>query len=424
MGSRQDHRAIGRRPCVREHAGVLTPSWPARASLRRDRPSASVRRRVEAAERRILRRSAGLGGALIAALLVADMALNVAIETDGVTRLAPFSATAAFLCALLAIAARRTSWRPEPLAMGTLLLVEAVALLGLVLTPTDALVASAQLATVLVGAGLFLPWSPRWHGVALGVSVAVAAAFVLSPLASSLEPHVGGGIVVGIGTAAITSAIGHWVWQSRFRGMLEQQFALRALSRYAQRQEAHVTELNRELNRVARRDALTGVGNRLALDEAIARLLDQGDRVRPARFALALFDIDHFKPYNDEHGHLAGDAALGRLGEILRRATRSADRAFRYGGEEFLLLLPDVDLTGAIAAAERIRVAVAEDDPGIPPFTISGGVALCDPADGRDPEPLLRRADAALYLAKKAGRNRVCADELSAAMQREALASA
>ncbi len=129
--------------------------------------------------------------------------------------------------------------------------------------------------------------------------------------------------------------------------------------------------------------------------------------------------------YNDEHGHLAGDAALGRLGAILRRATRGSDLAFRYGGEEFLLLLPEVDLTGAMAVAERVRVAASEHRTGgIPPFSISGGVALCDPADGRDPAPLLRRADAALYLAKRAGRDRIAADELSVTMQRQEIASA
>jgi diguanylate cyclase (GGDEF)-like protein len=143
------------------------------------------------------------------------------------------------------------------------------------------------------------------------------------------------------------------------------------------------------------------------------------------RFALVLLDIDYFKLYNDEHGHLAGDAALGRLGQILRRATRDDDLAFRYGGEEFLLLLPEVDLPTAMGVAERVRMAVAESHPGgIPPFRISAGVALCDPADGRDPVPLLRRADAAMYIAKRGGRNRIAADELSVAMEREALASA
>jgi diguanylate cyclase (GGDEF)-like protein len=253
----------------------------------------------------------------------------------------------------------------------------------------------------------------------------MATAFAISPLAVTLPAGEGLQLMVAVLMAAATSVIGQGLWQGRLRSMLEQQFALRHLSRYAQRQEAHVTELNRELNRVARRDSLTGVGNRLALDEAVARLLDQGDRLRPMRFALVLFDIDHFKAYNDEHGHLAGDAALGRLGEILRRATRGDDLAFRYGGEEFLLLLPEVDLTGGLAVAERVRVAAAEDRAGgLPPFTVSGGVALCDPADGRDPEPLLRRADAALYLAKRGGRNRIAPDELSIAMQRQDMASA
>ena len=107
----------------------------------------------------------------------------------------------------------------------------------------------------------------------------------------------------------------------------------------------------------------------------------------------------------------------------LRRATRGTDVAFRYGGEEFLLLVPDTDLTGAIGVAERVRVATEGAD-DLPPFTISGGVALWDPIDGRDPQPLLRRADTALYLAKRAGRNRIVADELSIAMQRQAIASA
>ena len=309
--------------------------------------------------------------------------------------------------------------------MAILLATFVTALLGLALMPGGRVLGVAQLAIILVGAALFLPWSQRWHLAGMVAAVSMAVAFAISPLADGLPAGDPTNLVVAVLMSTATSVVGHGLWQARLRSMLEQHFALRHLSRYAQRQEAHVTELNRELNRVARRDSLTGVGNRLALDEAIARLLDQGDRLRPVRFALILFDIDHFKAYNDEHGHLAGDAALARLGEILRRATRGDDLAFRYGGEEFLLLLPEVDLNRAIAVGERVRAAAAEDRAsGLPPFTVSGGVALCDPADGRDPEPLLRRADAALYLAKRAGRNRISADELSVAMQRQEIATA
>lgn len=371
-----------------------------------------------------MRRAVTVSGGLMAVLLVLDLAANLVVGTRGVEALAPFSAAAAVITAAAAAAARRGSLRAELLGLGAMLSVFSVALLGHALTPEGRMLGTAQLAIILVGIGLFMPWGQTWHIAALASSTALAVAFVVSPLGQQLGLTERSNLIVAVLMAAATSFVGHRLWQVRLRGMLEQQFALRRLSRYAQRQEAHVTELNHELNRVARRDSLTGVGNRLALDEAVARLLDQGDRLRPLRFALILFDIDHFKPYNDEHGHLAGDAALAHLGGILRRATRGSDLAFRFGGEEFLLLLADVDLTAAIEVAERVRAAVEDDGHGLPPFTVSGGVALCDPAEGRDPAPLLRRADTALYIAKRAGRNRIAADDLSVASQRDEIAIA
>ena len=385
----------------------------------------AVRRRVRVAERRAMRRAVTVGATVMTALIIIDVVTNLASGTPGAVVLAPWELGAATLTAVVGLLARRAWIRAEPLAMAILLLTFTTALLGLALMPNGRLLGVAQLAIIIVGAGLFLPWSQRWHAAGIGAAIGLAAAFAVSPLSAGLPAGDPTSLLVAVLMAAATSIIGHGMWQARLRSMLQQQFELRRLSRYAQRQEAQVTELNRELNRVARRDSLTGVGNRLALDEAIARLLDQGERLRPMRFALILFDIDHFKAYNDEHGHLAGDAALGRLGEILRRATRGDDLAFRYGGEEFLLLLPEVDLNAAIAVGERVRVAASEERAfGLPPFTVSGGVALCDPADGRDPAPLLRRADAALYLAKRGGRNRIAADELSVAMQRQEIASA
>ena len=403
---------------------MLTPSWPTSERYRREVPLA-IRRRVSAAERRALRRAVSFGTAVMAALVLVDVVASAVAGTEGADTLAPIEIGAAAVTGLAGYLAHRAAWRAEALALLALLTVFGAALIGTAIMPAGRLLAAAQLGILLVGAGLFLPWDRRWHLAALAACASLAGAFLVSPLAGTLATSDRLNIMVAVLMAGGTSFIGHGLWQSRLRGMLVQQFELRHLSRYAQRQEAHVTELNRELNRVARRDSLTGVGNRLALDEAIARLLSRDDRLRPPRFALVLFDIDHFKAYNDEHGHLAGDAALGWLGEVLRRATRGDDLAFRYGGEEFLLLLPDADLNGAMAAAERVRLAATEEHPGgAPPFTLSGGVALCDPADGRNPEPLLRRADAALYLAKRAGRNRIAADELSVAMQREELASA
>ena len=371
-----------------------------------------------------MRRAVTLGATVLAAVIVIDLAFNLAVEKPEVGALMPYNLAAAAVSLMVGLATRRRRLRGEPPALLLLLVACGVILVGLALAPSDRLLDAAQLATLLVGVGLIMPWSQRWHAAAVGSAIAVVALAAAGPLEPALTEFDRVSLVLAALIAGLISVVGHGLWQVRMRGMLEQQFLLRNLSRYAQRQEAQVSELNRELNRVARRDSLTGVGNRYALDEAIARLLQQGDQVRPTRFALVLLDIDHFKAYNDEHGHLAGDAALGHLGHILRAATRNDDLAFRYGGEEFLLLLPNIDLNGALQVAERVRAAAeASAAHAVPPFTISAGVALCDPADGRDPEPLLRRADAALYIAKRAGRNRIAADELSAAMQRQELAS-
>ena len=401
---------------------MLSPSWPTPAGALPFAPP-QVRRRVDAAQRRSLRHAVKVTGGLMAVLLIIDLGMNLLIGTPGIATLAPFSLTAATITACAAFLAHRGAVRAEPLGLVAMLAVFSVTLLGEVLTPTGRMLGAAQLAMILVGIGLFLPWRQQWHIAALSAAAGFALAFVLSPIGAALGATDGINLIVAVFMASVVSMVGHRLSQGRARAMLEQQFTLRRLSRYAHRQETTVTELNRELNVVARRDSLTGIGNRLALDEAMVRLLEQDSRFRPLPFALILFDLDHFKTYNDEHGHQAGDAALGRIGEILRRATRGTDVAFRYGGEEFLLLVPDTNLTGAIAVAERVRVATEEAN-DLPPFTISGGVALWDPIDGRDPQPLLRRADTALYLAKRGGRNRIVADELSVAMQRQSIASA
>jgi diguanylate cyclase (GGDEF)-like protein len=379
---------------------------------------------VNAAQRRGLRRAVMVGGSVIAAVVLVDMARSFFLLGDSGGSMARIQAAELAVVAAVAWAASRRLVRPELLALVLGTAVYAVTIARLWLLPDSATLSVAYLAILLVGSGLFLPWSTGWHAGWIGAAVIGTAAVLAARPDIAVGADGAGTLLLIVAASALVSVLGHRLWQRRLRHMLEQQFALRQLSRYARRQELHVTQLNRELNRVARRDPLTGVGNRRALDEALAGLLDQGARLRPVRFALVLFDIDHFKAYNDEHGHLAGDAALGRLGRILRDVTRGGDGAFRYGGEEFLLLLPEVDLHGALAAAERVRVAAETDRGGLPVFTVSGGVALCDPADGRDPAPLLRRADAALYLAKRAGRNRIAADELSVAMQRESLTEA
>src|SRR5581483_3749757 len=126
--------------------------------------------------------------------------------------------------------------------------------------------------------------------------------------------------------------------------------------------------------------------------------------------SVLLFDIDLFKQLNDTHGHLAGDAALRQLAGILRANIRRDDLASRLGGEEFAVLLPEIDQTGAITTAEKLRRLVSdhsfEYDGAAMPMTLSAGAATRAPTD-HDATDLLRRADEHLYEAKRAGRNRV-----------------
>jgi diguanylate cyclase (GGDEF)-like protein len=135
---------------------------------------------------------------------------------------------------------------------------------------------------------------------------------------------------------------------------------------------------------------------------------------RSAALSVLMLDLDHFKRINDEHGHLAGDQAIITLARTLQRETRSADAVVRYGGEEFVVVLVDADLTSASATAERIRAAVERapvTGQGIdlgPVLRTSVGVAAF-PDHARDDSGLLAAADAALYRAKAEGRNRVVA---------------
>jgi diguanylate cyclase len=157
----------------------------------------------------------------------------------------------------------------------------------------------------------------------------------------------------------------------------------------------------------ALRDALTGLHNRLAYDERIAQELERWNRyARPA--VLSIWDIDHFKRINDTFGHTAGDNALRAVAKILQEATRKSDFLARFGGEEFMLLLPETDIATALELADRLRERVATKRfqyRGQPvPLSISCGLATFLEKDS--PEDIYRRADIALYRAKAAGRNR------------------
>ncbi|MBV7537640.1 GGDEF domain-containing protein [Duganella sp. sic0402] len=151
-------------------------------------------------------------------------------------------------------------------------------------------------------------------------------------------------------------------------------------------------------------DFLTGVGNRRALDR---KLVEHAQERRPLmESSLLLLDLDHFKQVNDLHGHAAGDIVLKKMAELMRAHTRSSDRIFRYGGEEFAIIASGAGLSAAAHLAEGLRAAVASATllEGHP-ITISIGVTYMD--KGYTPTDWLERADKVLYAAKQAGRNAV-----------------
>jgi diguanylate cyclase (GGDEF)-like protein len=163
------------------------------------------------------------------------------------------------------------------------------------------------------------------------------------------------------------------------------------------------------LSRLALTDALTGLANRRGGEEALAREVSRARR-NGTPLGVALFDIDRFKVLNDQAGHAVGDRVLRGISGILSQSQRGSDLATRWGGEEFLVLLPEVGLNGARVFAERVREQVQElAVPEAGRVTVSAGVAELH--SGEDSTATLARADANLYRAKTAGRNRVVDQE-------------
>jgi diguanylate cyclase (GGDEF)-like protein len=180
--------------------------------------------------------------------------------------------------------------------------------------------------------------------------------------------------------------------------------------RYSDLVIADSLEMQRKYQRYASTDALTGLHNRGWLDDAFDREIKRSERDE-LPLALIMIDVDHFKNYNDEYGHLAGDQVLITVADAIRSPLRPNDLVARFGGEEFAVLLPETTVSNAEIIAERLRDHVAKADPGmldnrqLPAVTISLGIAGRQP--GYSLDMMIAAADVAMYHAKRNGRNRV-----------------
>lgn len=195
-------------------------------------------------------------------------------------------------------------------------------------------------------------------------------------------------------------------------------FATNMLLLFAQRLRASnfkmtaAMRLREKLERDAMVDGLTNVFNRRWLDQRLPRFVKRF-HFDALPLSVLMIDVDHFKRFNDTYGHLAGDQVLVTVARALAEYIRPTDYVVRYGGEEFVVILPATDQPGAIVTADRLRVRIAEErapftEQALPSVTISAGAATL--REGEEAASLLQRADRALYRAKNTGRNRVCGE--------------
>jgi diguanylate cyclase (GGDEF)-like protein len=188
-----------------------------------------------------------------------------------------------------------------------------------------------------------------------------------------------------------------------------QQDALALKNEELERKNALITEQAKELEQLATKDYLTGLPNRRDFQAKASREVKRFERNRKP-FAIIMIDIDHFKQVNDTHGHDFGDSVLVATGRRLEKMLRAQDIVARWGGEEFIALLPETEAEGAKHAAEKIRMRIAAYRHDLKDFsasiTATLGIAVFDD-DADSIEACIKRADNALYLGKKQGRNRV-----------------
>jgi len=360
-------------------------------------------------------------------LIVAAAGLNSLLSSSlhpgsadlviGINAVAAACATTGYLA--LASFARRY---PEAVLVVVLVVVDLATIgVGMLRPEMGATVAGYLLVLPMVVA-LVLPWATWIHVAWLGLHLGLAlVGTLLAPPSSLLTTNRFDGLALLLLATAV-SLFGHRAdLRGRVNGFAQIQ-RISGLNRQASRDHLRLDRLNQLLAQSAVTDELTGLRNRMGLASDLivvrSRIERQGER-----YGLLMLDLDRFKAINDAVGHVGGDRVLRAIADTMSAVLRPGDQAYRYGGEEFLVVVRLNEPDDARVAGERIRDAIEQlhlVHPGNPPYgvaTVSVGITTVGPLDLTvDDEAWISRADGALYVAKKGGRNRteVALDQLQA----------
>jgi len=368
--------------------------------------------RFRASMRRRIRKAARQGMLLVIAAAVLDCAWLVPARPDSASMVLEANVTIGLFAIAAFLVLELFGRRHAELVVYAMVVGVALAATWIGLFAAGLwLVAAGYLLLLPTVVALVVPWPTRVHIAWLALHAALVAAFVLLSPAAAL-PVGGRADMAGLLLIASTvSLVGHVAGlRARVQSFVQIE-RIQALYRQAGHDRARLERLNVGLEQTARTDDLTHLKNRLSLaldlEASRSRISRYGER-----YSIVLVDIDHFKAINDEFGHLGGDDALRQVANAMASAVRPSDGVYRYGGDEFLALIRVGETSDAMLAVERVIRAVRRLDtrnPANPPsgrITISAGVVVVDGSDlASTDEAWIARADEALYIAKKAGRN-------------------
>src|ERR1035437_941976 len=412
----------------------MEPAVITRATEKPDAKTALKDRRLRAVYRRELQNNVFYTALVVSAGITAATVVGIFTASAAAPVLIALLMPQALIALAAARAVRKRGRRYGiPLAMLVGLLPVLSMAVSVELMPQGEAVALGTLGLIPLAFAIFLPLERRAHLAWLVLANVIFVAVVIAMWTSGADySHPIAMLLAGL-TATALSIGANEVQLSRRRQMNGQLLAVRGLyGRMKEHeldlrrqdeflfmqqetlvvQQAELLRLNEELETIARMDALTGIGNRLRLNEDLASLAGRIERNGGTAGAL-LMDLDRFKRLNDTCGHLAGDAALRGVAEVLRKTSRVGDGVYRYGGEEFLILLHDCNESDLFAAGQRYLTAIQAAGmahPDNPPYglvTASAGATELSQANCTDVDPALHDSDEALYVAKENGRNRL-----------------